>query len=102
MLGGDKIIELGRNVEEKRREERRGGRLAVTKYVFRIVCSVRVCTENIYSKCVACFLALRFCLSVFVFVFVFVLFPLHSFSSIHFSVRFVPEKGPRIRAKRRV
>ena len=49
----------------------------VTKYVFRIVCSVRVCTENIYSKCVACFLALRFCLSVFVFVFVLVL--LHSF-----------------------
>jgi len=43
----------------------------VTKYVFRIVCSVRVCTENINLSALFCFLLLAFALSVFVFVFVF-------------------------------
>jgi len=63
----------------------------VTKYIFRIVCSVRVCTENI-NLVRSLFSAFVFLLSVFVFVFVFVLvlFPyirICLFTSIGFDSR---------------
>ena len=56
----------------------------VTKYVFRIVCSVRVCTENINLSALFCFLLFAFvCQSSFSFSYSFLF--LHSFSSIHFN-----------------
>ena len=60
----------------------------VTKYLFRIVCSVRVCTENINQSALFCFLLFAFvCQSSFSFSYSFLF--LHSFSSIHFNLNHV-------------
>src|ERR1700719_1034160 len=78
----------------------------VTKYVFRIVCSVRVCTENINQSALFCFLLFAFvCQSSFSFSFSFSYIRLfvvlsipfsnsNLFSFVFFSILHLPSPSP--------